>query len=291
MSILLCLGAGLSACQGQDEPGDALEAANQEVNPEVNPSVLAPGTVVVDGGTVVVVEGALEVRADGASQALVLTPDGDGMIASWDGQQVNPEAELPAELAEAIDLAERALADHTVLDQLRIDQPVLNPDKGLIGFVQQCQATGCSGQICASEPVFTTCEWRAEYECLQYTTCGNNGPGWSCGWAMTPKYVECLASVGNAEANVVDAQIAAPESPAVETDSFCGCVSDDDCIKTTPGCCPCNAGGQEIAVAKQCSTSGPKCDPFVQCPQVYLCTDSEAVCEAGECVLSKGSLF
>ncbi|WP_146158606.1 hypothetical protein [Enhygromyxa salina] len=287
MSIVLCFGAGLGACDSSPGPDESLEAAHEELNP----SVLQPGTVVIDGGTIVVVEGALEVRADGASQALVLTPDGDGMIASWDGQQVNPDAELPAELSEAIDLAERALADHTVLEQLRIDQPDLSKGKGLIGFVKGCQVSGCSGEVCASMPVNTTCQWRPEYACLQYTTCGNNGPGWSCGWAMTPEYEQCLADAGNPEANMVEGQIAAPADGSVETGARCGCVSDDDCVKTTPGCCPCNAGGQEIAVAKQCNTPGPKCGPNVQCLQVYLCTDSEAVCEAGECVLSNGSLF
>jgi eight-cysteine-cluster-containing protein len=54
-----------------------------------------------------------------------------------------------------------------------------------------CVVTGCSGQVCAPEAVFTTCEWREEYACYQqYGDCGcNNG---TCGWAQTDDLNSCL---------------------------------------------------------------------------------------------------
>lgn len=56
-----------------------------------------------------------------------------------------------------------------------------------------CLRTGCSGQICAGEPVVTTCEWRDEYACYResYAQCACiNG---SCGWAPNPDLLECIS--------------------------------------------------------------------------------------------------
>jgi hypothetical protein len=68
----------------------------------------------------------------------------------------------------------------------------------------------------------------------------------------------------------------------------CGCESDADCVKASPGCCSCNMGGAEVAVAAACLDELEPC-PFppgeVVCPAVYLCTDAQAVCVQGECVL------
>ena len=62
-----------------------------------------------------------------------------------------------------------------------------------------CMVTGCSGQVCASEPVFTTCEWRPEYACYDeaYTSCecfeGR------CGWEATDELAECLEGAAGSE--------------------------------------------------------------------------------------------
>ena len=56
-----------------------------------------------------------------------------------------------------------------------------------------CVVSGCSGQICAAEPMISTCEWRPEYACYgePTTSCGcNNG---TCGWAQTRELSSCLA--------------------------------------------------------------------------------------------------
>lgn len=55
-----------------------------------------------------------------------------------------------------------------------------------------CMRTGCSGTICASEDIATTCEYLPEYACYDEpkTSCGcNNG---FCGFDQTPELASCL---------------------------------------------------------------------------------------------------
>jgi hypothetical protein len=56
-----------------------------------------------------------------------------------------------------------------------------------------CKKTGCSGQICADQDMFSTCEWRDEYACYQTATCERQSTG-NCGWTMTPQLTSCLAN-------------------------------------------------------------------------------------------------
>lgn len=67
----------------------------------------------------------------------------------------------------------------------------------------------------------------------------------------------------------------------------CTCQADADCVKVQDaGCCGCNAGGTEMAVAKACLDRVPKCEQRdVMCPQVYKCTERKAVCQRGQCML------
>ena len=68
----------------------------------------------------------------------------------------------------------------------------------------------------------------------------------------------------------------------------CGCQSDADCVKVTPGCCECNMGGKEMAIAAACVDQLEPCPlppDQVACPAVYLCTDAKALCSNGACVL------
>lgn len=57
-----------------------------------------------------------------------------------------------------------------------------------------CTKGGCSGQVCHSsgEPVFTTCEYRAEYACYKTAICTRQANG-QCGWIQTPELKACLA--------------------------------------------------------------------------------------------------
>ncbi len=68
----------------------------------------------------------------------------------------------------------------------------------------------------------------------------------------------------------------------------CGCLADTDCVKTSLGCCPCNAGGMEAPANKDCIDQVMQCDlppDEVNCPQVFLCTDAQPACVNGQCVL------
>ena len=78
--------------------------------------------------------------------------------------------------------------------------------------------------------------------------------------------------------------------PTTPPKQGCACRDDGDCVKVgDAGCCGCNAGGEEIAVAKACLDEVPKCEQrgAVACPQVYQCTERKAVCRRGVCVLQK----
>ncbi len=49
--------------------------------------------------------------------------------------------------------------------------------------VAPCVVSGCSGQVCAMEPMFSTCEWRPEFACFANATCAPQAGG-GCGWVM-----------------------------------------------------------------------------------------------------------
>lgn len=57
-----------------------------------------------------------------------------------------------------------------------------------------CMVTGCSGQVCADRPVYTTCEWRPEYACYADATCERQEDG-NCGWTKTPELEACLGGI------------------------------------------------------------------------------------------------
>jgi hypothetical protein len=54
-----------------------------------------------------------------------------------------------------------------------------------------CMRTGCSGQVCAAQPVATTCEWNDSYACYQLAECGLNAAG-VCGWIGNDAFSACL---------------------------------------------------------------------------------------------------
>lgn len=54
-----------------------------------------------------------------------------------------------------------------------------------------CVRSGCSGQICADQAMFSTCEWRPEYACYQQAICERGANG-QCGFRQTPQLAACL---------------------------------------------------------------------------------------------------
>lgn len=58
-----------------------------------------------------------------------------------------------------------------------------------------CVRTGCSGQVCAPEHVFTTCEWQPWYMCYREAICGVAADG-TCGWTQTDAFSRCMDEQG-----------------------------------------------------------------------------------------------
>jgi eight-cysteine-cluster-containing protein len=58
-----------------------------------------------------------------------------------------------------------------------------------------CVVSGCSGQICASSPMDSDCQWLEEYACLKLSECGLFGADGECAWLETPAYLDCLAGL------------------------------------------------------------------------------------------------
>jgi hypothetical protein len=61
--------------------------------------------------------------------------------------------------------------------------------------VPPCVIGGCSGQICAAEPLFSSCEWRPEYACFGQAICEPQRDTGRCGWTMTDALRACLEAV------------------------------------------------------------------------------------------------
>jgi hypothetical protein len=57
-----------------------------------------------------------------------------------------------------------------------------------------CFKTGCSGQICADENVFSACEFKAEYACYSDARCERQADG-ECGWIITDELRLCLNQI------------------------------------------------------------------------------------------------
>ena len=55
----------------------------------------------------------------------------------------------------------------------------------------ECVVTGCSNQICASEEVVTTCDYKEIYSCYENATCEAQEDG-RCGWTVDKALIECL---------------------------------------------------------------------------------------------------
>lgn len=68
---------------------------------------------------------------------------------------------------------------------------VLSPCEEPVEPADSCLVTGCSGQVCAPEPVATTCEWTCEYGCYVNAVCETQAAG-VCGWTSTPEFEACL---------------------------------------------------------------------------------------------------
>ncbi len=82
---------------------------------------------------------------------------------------------------------------------------------------------------------------------------------------------------------------------SVRSVDFYDCGKSADClIERQNDCCPCNAGGKQVALNKKWVASFQaarvlRCAGDLLCPQVYLCDEgARAVCRAGRCEIVPG---
>eukprot|EP01017_Pseudomicrothorax_dubius_P007853 TRINITY_DN1250_c0_g1_i3.p1 TRINITY_DN1250_c0_g1~~TRINITY_DN1250_c0_g1_i3.p1 ORF type:complete len:173 (-),score=44.13 TRINITY_DN1250_c0_g1_i3:77-595(-) len=80
------------------------------------------------------------------------------------------------------------------LDALNAQYKKANCEESVPKKATKCVVSGCSGQLCASEPLMSTCEFRPEYRCLRYSRCGpySQTSRDGCGWLHTPEYYNCV---------------------------------------------------------------------------------------------------
>lgn len=58
-----------------------------------------------------------------------------------------------------------------------------------------CFVGGCSGELCADEPLASVCWWFPEFACYREATCGRFGDPelfGGCAWKPTPELLACL---------------------------------------------------------------------------------------------------
>lgn len=136
----------------------------------------------------------------------------------------------------------------------------------------KCVKTGCSGEICAEEPVYSICIFEPWYECFKYSECGQFGYNGSCDWKETPEFLECLKKYKDGCFSDEDCGEGYHcEFPAFCGDSFCidepgKCVPDkpDECIPVKPythGACDAVLGWIYTAGNQCLLESGCSCEP------------------------------
>jgi hypothetical protein len=74
------------------------------------------------------------------------------------------------------------------------------------------------------------------------------------------------------------------------TDLTAGCSEDTDCIVSRASCCPCANGGTQIAILGANEPEwnrqlGGHCGRNTHCLAWYNCSDVQAICQDGHCIL------
>jgi len=158
----------------------------------------------------------------------------------------------------------------------------------------RCIVTGCSGQVCAPHPVNTDCEWRPEYECLQFSECmvlDDTASGeLGCGWLETPEYLECLARIQGCRSDdecgpgefCLDGQCQGEDCVCPEIYApVCGLLlaSDGQALEQTFGnLCELRCAGAELLHEGECDNG----DDDLRCNSDNECPDGSA-CINGRC--------
>ena len=142
----------------------------------------------------------------------------------------------------------------------------------------ECVVSGCSGQICASEPMDSDCQWLPEYECLQFSECGPYAAG-QCGWLKTPEYVDCLNGLCVPKPEICnniddDCDGDVDEGCPGPCSSDADCVDNDQCTADM-----CVNGMCEHKMVPGCGTQ-EECGGLIglACPDNQFCLYEEGTC-------------
>lgn len=106
------------------------------------------------------------------------------------GPCVNPSACLPMVCGD----------DGTCPDPFKCEPRLCDADgnckPGMCAYPDDnpCLRTGCTRELCAPEPVVSTCEWQPEYACYPVAACEPQDDG-QCDWSITPEFEQCIAEL------------------------------------------------------------------------------------------------
>lgn len=142
-----------------------------------------------------------------------------------------------------------------------------------------CIETGCSGEVCSSQTLFTPCVFEPWYECLELTKCGNFAADGSCGWQKNEAFEQCLKDhAGPKDSCLSDSDCGAGKFCAVGICPGAPCTPDycPPCYGTCEDIEPPNVcyGDQDCGAGTHCSVSDgvclspPGCKPGMACPAV-----------------------
>jgi len=87
----------------------------------------------------------------------------------------------------------------------------------------KCVTTGCGNELCVEErfaPIYTTCMYRYEFDCLKYTRCSNKGN--RCSFERNREFLDCMANIqrGNTNESELSGGEAADRIESIEEEDY-----------------------------------------------------------------------
>jgi Cys-rich repeat protein len=166
-----------------------------------------------------------------------------------------------------------------------------------------CVQSGCSGEVCAAEAVYTDCMVKDWFKCLPLTKCGQFAADGSCGFEQNEAFVKCMAGGGCwSDADCPDGYQCLLADCGIGMDcagkGVCekkpdpSCQSDADCqpgqyCRQEAVCPPCvsdpvNPCKVACQVKGTCEPLPTGCMSDAECPEGYYCEFNGAYCGGAE---------